>query len=82
MKTRVYVWGLGAGSHIQQHIRGRPVLRDLLQAGVHEVTEGIRPAEEPGCRLMIITITIITIIITTTTTTIHKGKKQIELIDH
>lgn len=36
-------------SHLEQHIRGRSVLGDLLQTGVHEIAEIVRPGNNEGC---------------------------------
>lgn len=32
--------------YLEQHIRGRSVLRDLLQTGVHKIAEIIRPGNQ------------------------------------
>lgn len=36
-------------SHLEQHIRGRSVLGDLLQTGVHKIAEIVRPGNNEGC---------------------------------
>lgn len=35
-------------SHLEQHIRGRSVLGDLLQTGVHKIAEIVRPGKMRG----------------------------------
>lgn len=36
-------------SHLEQHIRGRSVLGDLLQTGVHKIAEIVRPENKERC---------------------------------
>lgn len=36
-------------SHLEQHIRGRSVLGDLLQTGIHEIAEIVRPGDNERC---------------------------------
>lgn len=37
------------GSHLEQHIRGRSVLGNLLQTGIHEIAEIVRPGNNERC---------------------------------